>query len=318
LLSPSVDVEVLYDFGGLRIQSTIDLPWLVPVLGDRIADRAPDLHISRTTSAPSAARHVCTFDGHYKLSLEAIGDDWLLRYGDTCSVTIADSARTLRCYCPDPANLPLLPEVLVRRVLPRLATLHGQLPMHAATLADDSGAVMLLGASGAGKSTMTAALARHHGWDIFSDDMSILSDQDRHLAFPTTPGVSLWQKSLDALNLPRADCRPIHSRQGKVWYAPQPLQYRPPQPLQAVIMLSIDPEGRGIEWQRLQGPEILVVLLSQLVVFNPRDKEKIAELVARFRQILDAVPIYGVAYPRQYAALPDVAETIQRLRVGPA
>jgi hypothetical protein len=312
LLVSSVSVGVVYDFGGLRIQSSFDLPWLVAVSDEHPAD----LNISLSTALPPTGRPAGAWPGHYRLALEACGEDWLIRVDEQSGVMVADAGRTLRCHCPDPTRLPLLAEIIVRRVLPRLGAFHGRLPIHAASLADDSGAVLLLGSSGAGKSTMTAALALHLGWDIFSDDMSLIGDEGRHTAFASMPGVSLWQASQEALGLPPEDCQPVRSRQGKVWYSPGVTGPRPPQPLEAVILLSIDAEGRGIECQRLTGPSVVVGLFSQLVVFHRRNPSEIARQMDRFKRIATAVPIYGLAYPRDFRVLAEVVDTIRRIRAG--
>lgn len=308
-----MSVGVVYDFGGLRIHSSFNLPWLVAVSDGHPAD----LNISLSTALPPTGRLTGTWPGRYRLALEACGEDWLIRFGESSGVMIADAGRTLRCHCPDRTRLPLLAEIIVRRVLPRLSVFHGRLPIHAASLADDSGAVMLLGSSGAGKSTMTAALALHLGWDIFSDDMSLLGDEGRHMAFSGVPAVSVWQASQDALGLPPEDCRPLHSRPGKVWYSPRVTSPRPPQPLEAVILLSIEAEGRGIECKRLTGPSVVVGLCSQLVVFHRSNPSEIAGQMDRFKRIAEVVPIYGLAYPRDFRALPDVVDTIRRIRAGP-
>lgn len=312
MLAPSGSVGVVYDFGGLRIHSSFNLPWLVAVSDGR----PTDLNISLSTELPPTGRPAGTWPGHYRLTLEACGDDSLIRVGEASGVMVADAGRTLRCHCPDPAQLPLLAEIIVRRVLPRLGAFHGRLPIHAASLADDSGAVMLLGSSGAGKSTMTGALALRLGWDIFSDDMSLLGDEGRHMAFSSVPGVSVWQKSQEALGLPPEDCHPLHSRPGKVWYSPRVTGARPPQPLEAVILLSIDAEGRGIECQRLTGLSVVMGLFSQLVVFYRSNASEIAGQMDRFKRIAAAVPVYGLAYPRDFRVLPEVVDTIRRIRAG--
>ncbi len=163
---------------------------------------------------------------------------------------------------------------------------------------------------------MTAALALHLGWDIFSDDMSLLGDEGRHVAFPSVPGVSLWERSQRALGLPVEDCQPLHSRKGKVWYAPRAAQALPPQPLEAVILLSIDADGKGIDCKPLSGPSVFVGLLSQLVVFNRKDTAEITGLMHRFSRVVTNVPVYGLAYPRDFGVLPDVVDTIRRIRAG--
>ena len=243
MLTPSASPGVLYDFGGLRVRSAFRLPGLTPLREERHDGRSADILLSLSSAPLPIGRHVYQYFGRYQLAFEACGDDWLLRHGDEIGVTIADSGRALTCHCPDSARLPLLAEIITRRVLPRISALHGRLPMHGATLGDGQGATMLLGSSGAGKSTMTAALALLLGWDIFSDDMSILGDEGRHMVFPSVPGVSVWQQSQRALGLSPEDCRPMQNYDGKVWYSPAPVAAPSPQPLEALILLSFDPNG---------------------------------------------------------------------------
>jgi hypothetical protein len=313
LLNPSAGAGVCYDFGGLRVRSAFRLPGLA--LRDARQDaRSIDIHISLSTAPLPIGRHVYQYLGRYRLAFEACGDDWVYRHGDEIGVTISDSGRSLKCHCPDPARLPLLAEIITRRVLPRLSVLHGRLPIHAATLGDGRGATMLLGSSGAGKSTMTAALALHLGWNIFSDDMSILGDEGRHIAFPTVPGVSVWQQSQRALGLPAEDCQPLQNYEGKVWYGPAPAAALCPQPLEAVILLSFDANGGDVDCRRLSGPHELVKVSSQLVAFNPRDTDEIAALFERATRLVATIPIYALSYPRDYRALPDVVDTIRSIR----
>jgi hypothetical protein len=311
-----VDAGVLHDYGGLPVCSSFDLPGLAAIRPDARPERPAEMHISLTSSPPPHGRQIHQWRGRYGLALDACGDDWLVRHGDGIGVTIADSARSLQCHCPDDARRPLLAEILVRRVLPRVSVLHGRLPIHAATVGDSQGAVMLLGTSGAGKSTMTAALARRLGWRIFSDDMSVLCDAQRTMVFPAVAGVSVWPATQRALALPPEECHPLQAPGGKVWYAPASAAPSPgPRPLEAVILLC-DAAGAGIEYQRLAGPSVAVMVLSQLVAFNPTDVGEMGGLAARYIRMIARVPVYGLAYPRDYAALPAAVDAIERLRDG--
>jgi hypothetical protein len=306
---------VSYDFGGLRVRSAFSLPGLTPLGAERRPDTSPAILISLNSAPPPAGRSIYKYGGRYQLTFEAWGDDWLFRHGDDIVVTVANGGRVLDCHCADPARLPLLAEILTRRVLPRISALHGRLPMHAATLGDGRGATMLLGSSGAGKSTMTAALAHDLGWAIFSDDMSIVDDEARYTVFATTSGVSVWPQSQRALGLPAEDCRPLQHYKGKAWYSPSPALAPSPQPLELVILLSYDADGADIHCGRLSGPDVLVKVSSQLVAFHPRDTGAIAALFERASRLVATIPIYALSYPRDYGALPAVVDTIRRLRV---
>jgi hypothetical protein len=309
-----VNAGVLHDFGGLPVRSAFELPGLATIRADERAEGPAGIDISLGHPAPPPGRPVHQWRGRYRLALDACGDDWLIRHDGGLGVTVADAARSLHCHCPDAARLPLLAEILVRRVLPRVSALHGRLPIHAATLGDAEGAVMLIGTSGAGKSTMTAALARRLGWRIFSDDMSILCDERRPMVLPAAAGVSVWPASQRALDLPLDACRPLQAPAGKVWYAPSSSVPSRPTPLDAIILLSSDEGAADITFTRLAGPIVAVMVLSQLVPFNPTDVGEMAGLAARWTRLIASIPVYGLAYPRHYGVLPEAVDAIRRLR----
>lgn len=299
---------IRFGFGGLRVASAFALPGLIPL--EWPGDSA-DIRVLLETGFPPRGEHVYSWRGHYDLSLESCGDTWLMRHAHA-AIRITDQARTLHCYCPDASRLPLLAEIVVRRVLPRVSAFSGRFPIHAASLSDGRGITLLMGTSGAGKSTMAAALADHLGWTIFGDDISVLSDEGGLVAYPTAPGVSVWQASQTGLNLPADGCRPLQSYDGKAWFAPNGRDLTP-RPVEAAVLLS-EASGRTPSTQRLSGPHVLVAMASQLVVFNPRDVSHIASLMNRLRCILDGLPVYSLSYPREFGLLPEAVNAIRRLR----
>jgi len=92
-----------------------------------------------------------------------------------------------------------IPEVTLRHLLldqaiPRALTLRGLLVFHASAVATPWGAVGFLGASGTGKSTLAAALARE-GWPHLSDDSLVLEPRPREpnpVARASYRGIRLW------------------------------------------------------------------------------------------------------------------------------
>ena len=290
--------------------SAFVLPGLV---GATWAADSADIRVLLEDGPPARGEHVHSWRGHYGLSLESLGDSWFVRHANVAGVSISDRARTLRCYCPDSAGLGLLAEIIVRRILPRICTFFGRFPIHAASLSDGSGVTLLLGTSGAGKSTMTAALAHRLGWTIFADDMSVLTDERGLVAYPTAPGVSVWQASQSGLGLPPNQCQPLQSRKDKVWFSPAAPRDLTPQPVEAVILLS-QASGTSIETRRVSGPHVLVTVASQLVAFNPRDRNHIESLMTRLTGILDGLPVYSLSYPRDFRRLPAAIDSIQSIR----
>ena len=294
-----------FAFGGLRLSSAMELPFL-SALPQSSGDA--DVHISVSSNPLPDGELLHRSIGRYGLELHKAGADWLFRHG-MAGVVVAETGRRLVCHCPDPADLPLLAEILVRRVLPRICYLHGRLPIHAATLSGPAGAVMLLGTSGAGKSTMTAALARYLDWGIFSDDMSVLDDTGPVTALSGTEGVSLWEESVAGLDIPADRVVPMTGYDGKFSYRPHATPPAP-MPLNAVLLLTVPAEDSAVGFERLTGPEVLVTLCSQIVRFNRRDVAENGDLMRRLGRVASDVPVFALSYPRAFAKLPAVAEAV--------
>jgi hypothetical protein len=314
-MNPADDCKIVYEFGGLQIHTAFALPGLVPSTPPFLLEHPADIQIRVAAGNPKpVGNQLHRWGGRYALALETLGGgDWRIRHDDDLAIDVSNSGRKLRCYCPDPARIPALAEILVRRVLPRLSALHGRLPIHAASLADGRGATLLFGGHNAGKSTMTAALALRLGWSILADDMSILSGGRRPTVWRGAPDVSLWPESQRQMMLPDADCHRVYGYDGKIRYAPACRSNAPNWPLQAIVFLSRGGD-HPLELRRVVGPVALVMAASQLVRFNPRDRDESARLMADLKAVLEEVPAYMLPYPHGYDALPRVLSTLQRFR----
>lgn len=111
------------------------------------------------------------------------------------------------------------------------------LPLHGSCIAVDGRAYAIVGQSGAGKSTLSSVLL-DRGYKLLSDDVIpiVLSDQGP-FAFPSYPQQKLWQESLDALEIFRAEGRPIYNRETKFAVPAHDHFHREPLPLAGVFEL---------------------------------------------------------------------------------
>lgn len=310
----------IYEFGGLRLSSALELP-LLTALPRAAADGDADIDIQTSQVALPDGPLLHQSVGRFGLALHRLDSGWVFRHRDM-GVVIDAAGRGLVCHCPRPSDRSLLAEILVRRVLPKLCYRHGRLPLHAATLGNGAGgkdgrAAMLLGTSGTGKSTLTAALARYRGWRIFGDDMSILDDTGRPAVLGGVASVSLWQDAVDGLEVPSDDIVPLAGYEGKYAYRPGPAPAAA-LPLAAIMLLSVADDTDAIRVDGLKGPEVLVMLCSQLVPFNPRDVSESGDLMRRLSRVIGKVPVFVLSYPRRYAMLPAVTDTIATLLERPA
>ena len=263
---------------------------------------------------PTRRRVSHAWQGRFQLTLEGCsGASWTIRYRDDVAISCDSGGKVLDCVCRDADRIPILGEILSRRILPRLTSLHGRVPIHAASLAREDGAILMFGMSGAGKSTLTAAMAAT-GWDIMSDDMSILTDVDDPRVWQSAAGVSVWEPSRQGLALPDAECRAIGGYDGKYWYAPPHRERAEPAPVRAMIFLSFGAPDDVIEWHRLAGAAVVVQAASQMVRFDPADNEETARALNALGRLVRRVPCYALAYPRTYDALPRTIEAVAAIQ----
>ena len=120
----------------------------------------------------------------------------------------------------------------------------GVATLHAAAVASQAGAVLLLGPSAVGKSSLAAALVGR-GHALLADDVTgvVLDASGRPLALPAFPRQKLWAQTLDRMDW--RDKAGTRVRQGldKLWTDPE-RHCAEPQPVCAAVALAV---GAGAE-----------------------------------------------------------------------
>lgn len=94
----------------------------------------------------------------------------------------------------------------------------GVVTLHAAAVETDAGAILLLGRSGMGKSSLAAALVER-GFALLADDVTgvVLDADGRPLALPAFPRLRLWADALDMLHWRANAQAPVRRGEEKYW-----------------------------------------------------------------------------------------------------
>lgn len=186
---------------GWRLRSEIALPEL-PRLHD---EGAVDVTIRLDRLPPADAAIVATTPF---LAVEA---------GGACRLAIASVGRLLirdgRQIIVEPAGSAESPELRMLLYGGALAVLCHQrslLPLHAAGVEIAGRAVLLAGASGIGKSTLAAVLARR-GHRVLADDIGVVDPAGGPAIRPFGARIVLWRAALDAFGI-AADGLPEYRR----------------------------------------------------------------------------------------------------------
>jgi hypothetical protein len=181
-------VELEADVAGLRLRTTsesaADLELVRRVVGDTAVDAALSAFLTIDDVGPEVPNRAPDFRGPYGEHWDDGVTHWFRHHwGLTAEVTppyarIGGSVTGYRRW------------VMVRNsmlfVLARLVLVQGRFLLHGAAVRRDDGALLVVGPSGSGKSSLAFA-AHVAGWDVCADDMVIV---DPHSARPAVQGVA--------------------------------------------------------------------------------------------------------------------------------
>jgi hypothetical protein len=195
------------------------------------------------------------------------------------------------------------------------AVLRGELPLRAAAVAIGGRAVVLCGASTAGKSALAAALAQR-GHAVLADAVTLISSdtgQSRFTVEPLAPETVLWPDSARELGLDEAAGRPVRPELAARAYrlGSEPLAT----PLAAIAVLSVD-DATGSEpaVEPLSGGHKVQALLR--ASWHIRLAESLGLGTTRCQAAIDlaaAIPFVRVIRPGRGARLALLADLVEEL-----
>jgi hypothetical protein len=286
-----------YVFAGMAIRSSVELAGF-PILRGVPDESLPDIRLSvEPQPAPRAEQALFRWPGGYELSLARAGGNWLLSSDRHGSVLIGEEGRSLWCFVDARTGLAGMTELLARRVLARVALLHGSLALHAAAVSRGADALLLLGASGAGKSTLAAALARDPAWTVLNDDFSILRHTGGCAVWPALAGIKLRPDSRAALGVPLDRVSDTAAT---------------PRKLRGLVFLDRSAAAPRAELRGLPPADGLVNAARHALRFNPADRREMALRMRQLGETARAVPAFVLRYPDDFARLPEAAGCLRQ------
>jgi hypothetical protein len=178
-----------------RLTLAADTP--LPELPECVPDAAPSWTIALTVGRAPARPgrrwfHHWEFpDGSRWAAFAREGRGYVVRFAEVGDFDIDIDRRIIRCYRQPDAPEYTLRHLLLDQVLPLLVGDASHLAVHASVVGTDRGALVLLGASGHGKSSLAACLAQR-GYPVLSDDCCVLRRAGATFdVVPSYPGVRL-------------------------------------------------------------------------------------------------------------------------------
>lgn len=196
-------------------------------------------------------------------------------------------------------------------VMPMLLADRGALVLHGSAVDIGGCAIIFIGASGRGKSTLAASFAST-GFPFLSDD-SIRLDltEDGYLAQPSYPSIRLWRDSDDAILLGRVSEISGVNFSEKVRYAAggEIPHSTTPVPLRAIYVLAH--EGLpATNIEPLGANEAMMEFVQHSFILDIRSASTLGGHFERMVTLANKVSAFRLDYPRNYARLPGVHSAI--------
>jgi hypothetical protein len=200
---------------------------------------------------------------------------------------------------------------LLNFVLSAALTLQGEELLHSTVVDIDGRAVGLLGSSGAGKSTMAAALIAA-GAELVTDDMLRLVFADGvAVAQPGAYRLKLFEEPARRF-LPQATARGhFNALNGKVMMQPRAHAGHPRRrgvPLAALAWIGNEapPPDGAVASRRLAGTELVKVLLACGMSSRYQAIDRLARQMAFAERLAAVVPVVELRYARDFALMDRV------------
>lgn len=244
-----------------------------------------------------------------------------------CVVTFADlarfsldfAARTITAFEVSEATAESgLEHLLYDHVAPRIIasqdrTNQPAIVLHAASIAMGGGLAVLLGDTGAGKSTLSASL-HLAGHRLLGDDAVIVTRADaQFLGEPVYPSLRLDPETAEALFGADIATTPMAHYSDKVWVMLDALSTANagPLPISALFFLAGDTDASEPRANRLSPAQACIKLIEQSFALDPHDAAQAARRFDQASRLAQAVPAYALSYPHYLSELGRVHTLIR-------
>lgn len=195
---------------------------------------------------------------------------------------------------------------LADQVLPRLIAHEGALVLHAAGIRLRQGAVILLGKSGLGKSTLATAFMSDED-PLLSDDAVVVDLTDAGATVQAVyPGLRLLPEAIEALYPGSVPVAPTAHYTSKlrinVPTATDPGRH----PVAGLVFLASPTADDALGLRRMTVAETCMELIANSFALDPTDGARARLKLAQASAVASQIPAYALSYPREYDRLPDV------------
>ena len=290
-----------YRIAGLSVESEIELPGAIE------ADRAAHAEVRIRRAATPDLLDGATARGP---SWQIAGDRFLLDVPNVARFLLTKGS-AIDFEPVSDVGLADVPIFILGTIFGTLLHQRGRIALHASAVRVNGRAVLFCGSSGAGKSTMAAALAQR-GYHVVSDDISSLSFEPSRppTVYPDGRQLKLWAQAVNRLDLGEQRGEPVRMALEKYYVDPGATS-TDPLPLGAVYVLR---EARTPLAPEIVRPNIVdVALLLRRNAYRPQLVQRFDQAGHYFQAAAAIANSGGVFHLTRKLGFPVIGEAIDML-----
>ena len=245
-------------------------------------------------------------DGAPVATFHRVTTGYLVRFHDCADFEIEHGGQRVRCRPVPDAPEATIQHLYLNQVIPLALGWAGMPVFHASAVSGQEGAIVFVGASGRGKSTLAASFASC-GFAFLADDGLVLAQADDGLhAMPGPPSVRLWPDSHSAVvpgdGVADSTVKVRIEAGGSLRHEARPVQVR------RVYFLGAGADR--IELTSLAPRDALIGLVRHSFLLDVGAPELLALHFEQLAKTVNEVRCASLDYPRRFEALSDVRDAI--------
>jgi hypothetical protein len=299
----SVTAPYGYRIGGLAVASDIPLAGAIPhTIGD---GRAPDIAV-RLAPVPDTLAHATDRGPNWELA----GGRFLLRVPKLARYLVT-AGRTIDVELSPGAAAEDASLFVLGSAFGVLLHQRGDLVLHGSAVARDGTCIAICGRSGAGKSSLAAALGRA-GCEFVADDLCVvrLDEARGPVVSPDGRQLKLWRESMDALDLAARQGNAVRSGLDKYFIEPPRIAVGAPRLVAIYVLRERHASGsEGIE--ALSQPDAMRTLDRQ--AYRPALRARLvpkAAALAMSGTMLRHARVYALTRRRGFEHVPETVASL--------
>lgn len=312
-----------YRFGRFAIVSGFVLSELPVIAESELSNFTNRIHCALQNAENLPNRrwdHIWWLENSPSLWYKRRQDSHLLRFSKHIEFEVSLDLTHVQIYCSTNVSFEYVCHALVDQLLPRVVAHFGNLVLHGSGVLSENGAILFLGDSGWGKSTIAHNLGEG-GMSLISDDCLILSadgcNHDSAYCIPTYPSLRL-RKDTITRNYPGGvpiDSTVI-SEAGKLRIPVSGFSkgdFSKEIRIQHILFLS-EPSSVGeISISDIPSRVAVVELVNNCFRLDVNDVKQTESLFSIAANIVEKTNVLRISYPHDYSRLSEVADRIKLL-----